>query len=113
MTRDYKIFLTDILESMALIEDYVYDLDFEEFKNDQKTVDAVVRNIEIIGGAIKRIPDGIKKDYPNIPWREMARMRDKMIHGYFTIVHEILWETVKHDISETKILIEKMVEKLS
>lgn len=110
MNRDYKIFLKDILNSMELIEDYVDELDFEEFKNDQKTIDAVIRNIEIIGEASKQIPEDIRKEYTNIPWKEMAKMRDKMIHGYFTIMHEILWETAKHDIPETKKIIEDMLK---
>lgn len=112
MSRDYKIFLKDILESMQLIEVYVDDMEFEEFKKDQKTVDAVIRNIEIIGEATKRIPQNVKNDFSKIPWKEMAKMRDKMIHGYFTIMYEILWETANHDIPETKTLIEEMLEKL-
>lgn len=112
MNRDYTIFLKDILESMKLVEEYVDGLDFEEFKKDQKTVDAVVRNIEIIGEATKRIPQNVKDDFSQIPWKEMAKMRDKMIHGYFTIVHEILWVTANHDIPETKPLIKEMLEEL-
>jgi len=112
MKREYKIFLKDILESMKLIEEYVDGLDFEEFKKDQKTVDAVVRNLEIIGEATKRIPQNVKDNFSNIPWKEMTKMRDKMIHGYFTIVHEILWETAIHDIPETKPLIKQMLKEL-
>ena len=67
MNRDYMIFLKDILESMRLIEEYVDGLDFEEFKRDQKTVDAVVRNIEIIGEATKRIPQHVKDNFSQIP----------------------------------------------
>ena len=112
MSRDYKIFLKDILQSMESIEEYVNNMDFDEFKADQKTVDAVVRNIEIIGEATKQIPLEIKSKNPKIPWREMARMRDKMIHGYFSIVHDILWETANHDIPETKPMIEDLLEEI-
>ncbi len=112
MNRDYKIFLKDILNSMELIEDYVDGLDFDEFKKDQKTIDAVIRNIEIIGEASKQIPEDIKRKYTIVPWKEMARMRDKMIHGYFNIMHEILWETAKHDIPDTKPLIKDILDEL-
>lgn len=112
MKRNYKIFLKDILDSMSLIEEYVEGVNFKEFQKNQKTVDAVIRNIEIIGEATKRIPQNIKNDFLDIPWKEMSKMRDKMIHGYFTIMHEILWETANHDIPETKPLIEKMLEEL-
>lgn len=112
MNRDHKIFLKDILNSMELIEDYVDGLDFDEFKKDQKTIDAVIRNIEIIGEASKQIPEDIKRKYTIVPWKEMARMRDKMIHGYFTIMHEILWETAKHDIPDTKPLIKDILDEL-
>lgn len=112
MNRNYKIFLKDILKSMKLIQEYVEGMDFETFQNDQRTVDAVIRNIEIIGEATKHIPQNVKNEYSKVPWKEMARMRDKMIHGYFTIMHEILWQTANHDIPETKPLIEKMVEEL-
>ena len=113
MSSDNKVFLKDILDSMKLIEEYVEDMDFEEFKNDQRTIDAVIRNIEIIGEATKQIPDDVKDKNSEIPWEEMARMRDKMIHGYFSIMQEILWETVKHDIPETRSLIKELLEDLA
>ena len=72
MSRDHKVFLKDILDSMELIEEYVEDMDFEEFKDDQRTIDAVIRNIEIIGEATKQIPDDVKDKNPEIPWEEMA-----------------------------------------
>lgn len=112
MSRDHKVFLKDILDSMEHIEEYVEDMDFEEFKDDQRTIDAVIRNIEIIGEATKQIPDDVKDKNPEIPWEEMAKMRDKMIHGYFSIMQDILWETAKHDIPETRPLIEELLEDL-
>jgi len=108
--RNYKIFLKDILDSMENIDHYLEGVDYEDFVEDQKTIDAVVRNIEIIGEATKQIPENIQKEYPEVPWKKMAKMRDKMIHGYFTISEDILWETVKHDIPETKHLIKEMLE---
>ncbi len=70
----------------------------------------MIRNIEIIGEASKQIEDEIKDTYEQFTWSEMSKMRDKMIHGYFTIIHDILWETAKHDIPDTKPLIRKILE---
>jgi uncharacterized protein with HEPN domain len=110
MKRDYRIYLKDIFDSIIRIENYVLDLNYEDFEDDRKTVDAIVRNIEIIGEATKNIPDSVRKNYPDIPWKEMARMRDKMIHGYFEISHSILWETIKHDLPFIKPKIMQILE---
>ena len=93
-----NIFLKDILDSIERIENYVLDLDYKDFSNDQKTVDAVIRNLEIIGEATKNIPEDFRNKHPNLPWREMAGMRDKLIHGYFDVMHSIIWETIKNDL---------------
>ncbi|TET89646.1 MAG: DUF86 domain-containing protein [Methanomassiliicoccales archaeon] len=111
MTRDHRIYLQDILDSISRIENYVAEMTYEDFAGDQKTVDAVVRNIEIIGEATKNIPEEIRSMHPDLPWREMAGMRDKMIHGYFEIVHGILWETIKHDLSLIKPGIKGILDK--
>jgi uncharacterized protein with HEPN domain len=91
-------FLKDILDSIERIENYVLDLDYEDFSNDQKTVDAVIRNLEVIGEATKNISEEFRNKHPNLPWREMAGMRDKLIHGYFDVMYSIIWETVKNDL---------------
>lgn len=93
--RNYKLYLKDILDAIAKIEDYTKDLSFEEFSKNNLVVDAVVRNFEIIGEASKNIPEELKSKYPDIPWKEMAGMRDKMIHEYFGIDLEIVWKTAK------------------
>ncbi len=111
MTREYRIYLQDILDSISRIENYVEDMTYEDFMDDQKTVDAVARNIEIIGEATKNVPEDIRETYPDLPWREMAGMRDKMIHGYFEIMHGILWETIKHDLPLIKPKIREMLDK--
>jgi len=103
--RDPKLYLKDILDAIARIEDYTKDLSFEEFSKNNLVVDAVVRNFEIIGEASKNIPHQIKSLYPDIPWKEMAGMRDKMIHEYFGIDLEIVWQTVKTRLSQLKSLL--------
>lgn len=111
MKRDYRISFKDILDSIICIEDYVLDMTYESFSKDRKTVDAVIRNIEIIGEATKNIPEDVRKSHPEVPWSEMARMRDKMIHGYFEISHSILWETIKHDLPSIKSKISELIKK--
>jgi len=93
--RDYKLYLKDILDAIAKIEDYTKDLSFEEFLKNNLVVDAVVRNFEILGEASKNISEEVKSQYPDIPWKEMAGMRDKIIHEYFGIDLEIVWKTAK------------------
>ena len=110
MNRDFKAFLQDIINSIDKIEKYTNKVEFEEFENNPLIVDAVTRNLEIIGEATKQIPIDIKEKYPEIPWKEMAGMRDKIIHGYFDIVYSILWETIRNDLPPVKPQIEKILK---
>lgn len=83
------------LESISKIEGYTKDLPFEKFSKDRMVIDAVTRNFEIIGEASKNIPDGLKLLHNDVPWKEMAGMRDKVIHEYFGVDLEIVWRTIK------------------
>ncbi|GAB6056580.1 DUF86 domain-containing protein [Methanobacterium movens] len=100
--RDPKLYLKDILEAMDSIELFIGEMDFHEFKEDDKTSSAVIRKFEIIGEATKNLPEDIKKDYPDIPWRAMAGMRDKLIHFYFGIKYELVWRTIKDVIPQLR-----------
>jgi len=93
--RDHKLYLKDILAAIDSIEGFVAGMDLEVFQTDDKTGSAVVRKLEIIGEAAKQIPDEIRQKYPDIPWKEMAGMRDKLIHFYFGVDYPLVWETVK------------------
>lgn len=77
-------------------------MDLAAFKNDDKTTSAVIRKLEIIGEAVKGIPDEIRQKHSKIPWKEMAGMRDKLIHFYFGVDYDLVWETIKKRLSEVK-----------
>jgi uncharacterized protein with HEPN domain len=94
--RDPLLYLRDIALSMERVGEYIAGLDFEHFKWDYKTVDAVVRNFEIIGEASKNIPQHLKEKYQHIPWEEMYRLRNRISHEYFGIDYEILWDIATH-----------------
>jgi len=92
-------YLDDILEAVDKIERYTAGMDYDEFVADEKTVDAVLRNFEVIGEAAKNVPEDVRQEYTAVPWSEMAGMRDKLIHGYATVELQIVWMTVKEEIS--------------
>jgi len=110
--RDYRDYLQDILDSINDVESFIRGMGFEEFNRDRKTVNAVVRSIEVIGEASKRIPRSLKAKYKGVPWREMAGMRDKLVHEYFGVDVEILWKTAKDDIPPLKQVIQNMLKSL-
>lgn len=88
--RDYSLYLTDILDALEAIESFVEGFSFEDFKQDDKTLSAAIRKFEIIGEAAKQVPETVKQKYPIVPWKEMAGMRDKLIHFYFGVNYELI-----------------------
>lgn len=112
MKRKITLFLNDILEHMEKAEKYVEGLTLDAFLKDSKTSDAVLRCIEVIGEASKNIPQEIRQKYPSIPWRDMAGMRDKVIHGYFQVDLESVWLVVKEDIPALKPSLRKVLEEM-
>ncbi|MHC4619956.1 MAG: HepT-like ribonuclease domain-containing protein [Planctomycetota bacterium] len=109
--RDYTLYLKDILAAFESIERFVEDADFESFKVDDKTSSAVIRKFEIIGEAAKNIPDAVKEAHPSIPWKEMAGMRDRLIHLYFGVDYDLVWTTIKNRLPAVKALITEVLEK--
>ncbi|NJD02677.1 MAG: DUF86 domain-containing protein [Ruminiclostridium sp.] len=108
--RVFIDYLNDIFDSIEKIERFTRGMDFSHFIEDEKTVFAVVRALEIIGEASKNVPVEVRNRYPAIPWQEMAGIRDKLIHGYFGIKLEVVWNAVEQDLPELKPLIAKMIK---
>ena len=108
--RVYGDFVQDILDSIDDTGNFIEGMDFEDFIKDKKTIYSVVRAIEIIGEATKNIPEQIKKKYPEVPWKKMAGMRDRLVHEYFGVDLEILWGTAKEDVPGLKTPVSKVLE---
>lgn len=92
MRRKVSLYLRDILQNMQEAQEFVAGMTYEQFAVDKKTLNAVLRSIEVIGEAVKHVPEEIRQRYPDIPWKEMAGMRDKVIHFYFGVDTRIVME---------------------
>ncbi len=110
--RTDEDYIRDILGTIEKIEEFVEDMNYEEFLEDVKTQYAVVRALEIIGEAVKNISDKLKKKHPEIPWKSIAGMRDKLIHAYFGVDWEVVWLTVKKDVPRIKSVFEKLLNEI-
>jgi uncharacterized protein with HEPN domain len=108
--RNLKVYLDDILESIQQIEEYLDGVSEKEFYKDQVRQDAVLRRLEIIGEAVKQIPDGIRNNYKDVPWRKIAGMRDVIIHQYFGIMLSRVWVAIQRDLPELKMNIQEIRE---
>jgi uncharacterized protein with HEPN domain len=108
--KDDSVFLNHILDAINQIEEYTEYLTFEEFLEKRLVQDAVIRQLEIIGEATKNLSLNTTESYPQIPWKEIAGMRDKLIHVYFGVDLEEVWNTAKRDIPELKTVITVILE---
>jgi uncharacterized protein with HEPN domain len=98
MARDEMLYLRHMLDAVDTIEEYLQGVDETKFKNTRLIQDGVIRQIEIIGEAARHISKDIRKTYPEIPWQDVAGMRDKLIHDYFGVDIEKVWDTAKDDL---------------
>jgi uncharacterized protein with HEPN domain len=108
--RTYRMYLEDIQLAMNRIAEYIDGFTFSDFKKDYKTVDAVIRNFEIIGEASKKLPQDIKVKHPDIPWDEMYLLRNKVSHEYFGVDYEIIWDVAFNYLPGNKTQIDKILE---
>ena len=111
MSRDLRLFIEDIRESCKKILRYTQGLRLEEFAADEKTLDAVVRNLIVIGEAVKNLPDDFRRRHPDVEWRKIAGLRDIVVHEYFGIDEDILWDVVQNKIPELLQAVEQILKK--
>jgi hypothetical protein len=112
-TPDPRVFIQDIQTNLKLVENFTQGYSYEDFCKDIKLQYAVIRCFEVIGEAARRVPEDFRQKYPAFPWRVMAGMRDKLIHGYDTVDPSIVWGTVTSDVPRTLVLIEEIQKSFS
>lgn len=108
--RDYSLYLRDIIDAMDAVKKFIEGIDLPAFQSNDLISSAVIRKFEIIGEAAKNIPDDMRLKYPRIPWREMAGMRDRLIHFYFGIKYDLVWHTIKDIIPNIKPLLKEIID---
>lgn len=102
MSRDVRLYVADILESIGKIEQYTNGISRDDFMANSQVQDAVLRRLEIIGEGVKGIGEEVRSKYPAIPWKEIAGLRDVLIHGYFGVKLERVWKVIEEDLPELK-----------
>jgi len=111
LQKDYEAYLNHILDSITFIEEYTENISFEEFEKDRKTADAVIRNFEIIGEASSKIPKEFREKYPEIPWKSIIALRNVLIHEYFGVDINAVWENIRQNLPELKKQIKSVIAK--
>ena len=110
MKKDYNLYLRHMLESIELIESYTENFSFHAFKKDRKTIDAVIRNLEIIGEASSKIPPEFRNKHPEVPWRSLIGLRNILIHDYMGVDVNAVWENIRKELSPLKEQIKAVIE---
>jgi uncharacterized protein with HEPN domain len=110
--REFRDFLQDILEAICQLEKMTQYLSFAEFSTKIEIFLSAVKLIEIIGEAVKNIPDEVRVNYPNIPWKNIAGMRDKLVHEYWAIDEKVVWKVIQNNLPQLKKIIISIIEKL-
>ena len=112
MLKSGEVFLRHILDEMLFLEEHSQGVSFEELKNDEVLKRSFLRSIEVIGEAAKNVPESFRKESPELQWRDMAGMRDRLIHAYFSVDWEIVWNVITVEIPANRPLVEKLVAKI-
>lgn len=113
MTKENKVFLRHILDCINKIESYLQGYHYAKFQNDGKTIDAVVRNVEVIGEAANNLTRDFRSSIPQIEWRKIIATRNRIIHGYASVDLEIIWNITQNDLKSLRSEVEKILENLS
>ncbi len=108
--RSYRIFIEDIQGAIDKIECYIEDVTYEAFVKNEMVIDAVLRNLEVIGEASRNIPEDVREKYPDISWKRMIGLRNIVIHEYFGVDLGIIWEIITKNLPETKPMIAEMLK---
>jgi uncharacterized protein with HEPN domain len=111
--REYRDYILDIVASIDDVASFIEGMTYREFTKDRKTSNAVIRSIEVIGEASKNIPKSVRDKDPSLPWKEMAGMRNKIIHEYFGVDNKIVWKTAKHSLPKLKRKVSALLKKAS
>jgi uncharacterized protein with HEPN domain len=96
--RDLRDYINDLVEACEDILSFTEGMSYSDFSGDKKTVNAVIRSLEVIGEATKNLPVSFRNNYPDIPWKQMAGMRDKLVHEYFGIDKQMVWQVIEKHI---------------
>lgn len=108
--RELAEYLSDILKAITQVEQFTSGLTFEEFANNPVIFLAVVQAIIVMGEAVKNVPDDLRQNYPDVPWKAIAGMRDKLVHEYWAIDEKVVWKVVQDNAPELKVKIERVLE---
>jgi uncharacterized protein with HEPN domain len=111
-SRDWRFRIQDILECMGRIAEYTAGMTYETFLSNRLVIDAVVRNLEVIGEAARHIPEKVQRQFPDIPWVEMKGMRNLLIHEYFGVSLEIVWKTVRENLPPVELKLKDVLKLL-
>jgi uncharacterized protein with HEPN domain len=110
-SRDWRMRIEDTLEALQRIQAYAGDMGFDAFREDSRTIDAVLRNLEVVGEAARHLPADVTEKHPEIPWQRMRGMRNVLAHEYFGVDLRMIWQTIQQDLPSLRPALEQLLKK--